>query len=163
MNISEIETPLGTMIAVADDSWLYLLEFECQKGRLKKGNIATGKTAATCLVEKELSEYFAGKRQVFEVPLFRKGTPFQLRVWDGLTRIGYGKTISYADLAESAGNPKAYRAAALANSVNPFAIIVPCHRVINTGGKLGGYAGGIERKRWLLKHEQECGQNLFGK
>jgi len=103
----------------------------------------------------QLDEYFAGKRKGFELPLNLAGTPFQQRVWSELLQISYGKTISYAQLAQSAGNPKACRAVGSANGKNPVAIIVPCHRVINADGKLGGYAYGLEVKKRLLDLEQK--------
>ena len=104
---------------------------------------------------KQLDEYFAGKRKTFELPLSLAGTPFQQKVWKALQQIPYGKTISYAELAQSIGSPKACRAVGSANGKNPAAIIIPCHRVINADGKLGGYAYGLEIKKQLLDLEQE--------
>lgn len=104
-------------------------------------------------VTEQLSAYFEGELTEFDVPMYRAGTAFQRQVWDGLCRIPYGATLSYAELARSVGNPNACRAVGLANGRNPIAIIVPCHRVIAAGGALGGYGGGLERKSWLLAHE----------
>jgi methylated-DNA-[protein]-cysteine S-methyltransferase len=104
---------------------------------------------------KQLDEYFAGKRKIFDLPLSPVGTPFQQKVWKALQQIPYGETISYAQLAQSVDNPKACRAVGSANGKNPVAIIIPCHRVINTGGKLGGYAYGLEIKKQLLDLEQK--------
>ncbi|MCO6026091.1 methylated-DNA--[protein]-cysteine S-methyltransferase [Prevotella cerevisiae] len=103
----------------------------------------------------ELDDYFAGKRAVFDVPLhILKGTPFQLKIWQVLLDdIGYGETVSYAQEATLAGHPRACRAAANANHANPIAIIIPCHRVIAAGGKIGGYGAGIDKKRFLLDLE----------
>ena len=101
----------------------------------------------------ELLEYFEGKRQDFTVPYQQKGTPFQLTVWDELTRIDYGKTISYLELARRLGNEKVIRAAASTNGNNQMTIIVPCHRVIGANGSLVGYGGDLWRKEWLLQHE----------
>lgn len=109
----------------------------------------------TIQCKQELQEYFDGKRQVFSVPLQLQGTPFQNRVWETLTSINYGETITYLALAKRLGNVKSIRAAASANSKNPISIIVPCHRVIGSGGKLVGYAGGLWRKQKLLALEQE--------
>jgi len=103
---------------------------------------------------KELDEYFAGKRRHFEVKLYMKGTDFQNKVWKKLQEIPYGKTISYAALAQAIGHPKACRAAGSANGKNPIAIIVPCHRVIASDGGLGGYAYGLEMKKMLLNLEK---------
>ena len=101
----------------------------------------------------QLQEYFAAKRQRFELPIDVQGTEFQKQVWQALTLIPYGKTSSYSQIAESIGNPKAVRAVGAANGKNPVSIVVPCHRVIGSNGKLTGYAGGTERKARLLKLE----------
>lgn len=104
----------------------------------------------------QFDEYFMGKRSSFDLPLSPFiGTPFQQRVWQALMTIPYGKTISYRELAELVGTPKAVRAVGSANGKNRVPIIVPCHRVIATGGKLGGYSGGLDKKIWLLEHEQK--------
>ncbi len=103
---------------------------------------------------KELDEYFQGARKHFSVRLERRGTDFQEKVWEALEKIPYGKTCSYEDIATAAGSPKAVRAVGLANGKNPHWIIVPCHRVIGKNKKLTGYAGGLDRKKWLLEHEK---------
>lgn len=105
-------------------------------------------------LEKELLEYFEGKRTTFTLPLNPHGTPFQKKVWETLLTIPYGETISYAAEAQQFGNPKATRAVANANGKNPISILIPCHRVIATGGGLGGYSGGLWRKEFLLKLEK---------
>ncbi len=102
---------------------------------------------------RQLNEYFAGTRRVFDLPLRPRGTPFQTRVWTALADIPFGDTISYGELARRVGNPAASRAVGLANGRNPLSILVPCHRVIGANGTLTGYGGGLERKRWLLTHE----------
>lgn len=104
--------------------------------------------------EKELREYFAKERSVFEVALDPVGTDFQLSVWEQLSQIPFGQVVSYLYVAEQIDNPKAVRAVGLANGSNPISIIVPCHRVIGANGKLTGYGGGLERKRSLLIHEK---------
>jgi methylated-DNA-[protein]-cysteine S-methyltransferase len=104
-------------------------------------------------VREQLDAYFAGELEDFDLPLAPHGTPFQLRVWDELTRIQYGETISYLELALRLGDRKLVRAVGTANGRNPLSIIVPCHRVIGADGTLVGYGGGLERKRWLLEHE----------
>ncbi|WP_394795722.1 methylated-DNA--[protein]-cysteine S-methyltransferase [Armatimonas sp.] len=102
----------------------------------------------------QLTEYFAGTRTAFDLPLAASGTPFQKTVWAELVRIPYGKTFSYGELAARIGNPKASRAVGLANGKNPLSIVVPCHRVIGASGKLTGYGGGLERKEALLALER---------
>lgn len=102
----------------------------------------------------QLHEYFAGDRKVFELPIQQPGTDFQQTVWDQLTRVPFGQTISYLQLAHRIGNPKSIRAVGTTNGKNQLAIIVPCHRVIGANGMLVGYAGGLWRKRWLLEHER---------
>jgi methylated-DNA-[protein]-cysteine S-methyltransferase len=104
-------------------------------------------------VREQLDAYFAGELETFDLPLAPAGTAFQLRVWDQLKRIPFGETISYRELAERLGDPRAVRAVGLANGRNPISIVVPCHRVIGADGSLVGYGGGLERKRWLLEHE----------
>jgi len=111
---------------------------------------------------RQLDAYFHGNLKQFNIPLDLSGSDFQMRVWKELRNIPYGKTISYMDLAKRLGNPKSIRAAAHANGQNPVSIIVPCHRVIGSDGSLTGYAGGLWRKKWLLKHEMDQQQgNLF--
>jgi len=102
----------------------------------------------------QLSDYLDGRRTEFSLPLHFEGTDFQRKVWKQLLAIPFGKTISYSDLAKRAGNPKAMRAAGSANGKNPFCIVVPCHRVIAKDGTIGGYAGGLARKRKLLAVEK---------
>ncbi|XKH59504.1 methylated-DNA--[protein]-cysteine S-methyltransferase [Halomonas sediminis] len=101
----------------------------------------------------QLEEYFAGRRQRFDIPLAAVGTPFQQRVWAQLSAIPYGTTCSYSAIAARLQQPTAARAVGMANSRNPIAIVVPCHRVIGGNGSLTGYAGGLPRKQWLLHHE----------
>lgn len=105
--------------------------------------------------ELEVNEYLSGERKKFSFKVDQPGTPFQKQVWRELLRIPYGKTISYGELAERVGKPKAYRAAGTANGKNQIAIVIPCHRVIASGGKLGGYGGGLWRKEWLLNLESK--------
>jgi methylated-DNA-[protein]-cysteine S-methyltransferase len=102
----------------------------------------------------QLSEYFAGKRRLFDLPIGPQGSGFQVRVWRQLMRIPYGETCSYGDIARSIGRPTASRAVGAANGANPSPIIVPCHRVIGANGSLTGYGGGLPVKRWLLEHER---------
>ncbi len=153
-----IETPIGPLELIATSAALTGVHFS---GRAPTGASTAAVTAAEhpvlSLAARELTEYFAGDRQHFTVPLSLPlsggGTPFQRHVWQLLAEIPYSATWSYADLARAAGRPRAVRAVGAANGKNPHSIIVPCHRVIQTGGQLGGYGGGLERKRWLLAHE----------
>ena len=108
-------------------------------------------------VRRELDEYFAGTRRTFEVPLDLRGTDFQLSCWRALQAIPYGETRSYAEVAENVGRPRAVRAVGAANGANPIPLIVPCHRVINTSGKLGGFGGGLDVKKRLLAFEGGSG------
>ncbi len=101
-----------------------------------------------------MDEYFNKKRKKFDLPLQPQGTNFQKAVWDALLEVPYGTTVSYFDIAKKVDNPKAVRAAGGANGKNPITIIIPCHRIIGSNGKLVGYGGGLWRKKWLLQHEQ---------
>jgi methylated-DNA-[protein]-cysteine S-methyltransferase len=104
-------------------------------------------------IREQLDAYFAGELEDFDLTLAPHGTPFQMRVWDELTKIPFGETISYSELARRLGDPKLVRAVGLANGRNPISIVIPCHRVIGADGSLVGYGGGLERKKWLLEHE----------
>ncbi len=103
--------------------------------------------------KQQLKEYFAGTRKKFNLVLAPRGTEFQLKVWNEVLKIGYGETASYLDIANQTGSSKNTRAVGLANGKNPIPIIIPCHRIIGSNGKLTGYSGGMHKKRWLLKHE----------
>ncbi len=158
-----LETPLGIMLAAGDDDSLYMLNYVEQSSMERKvaviqrklqARLEIGDAPAIKSVTREMREYFAGKRRDFETPLAMTGTSFQTRVWEELRRIPYGETISYADLAKRINKPAAFRAVAQANSQNPLAIVIPCHRVINNDGGLGGYSAGLDRKRWLLDFER---------
>lgn len=159
-----IETPLGSMIAIGDEEALYLLQFADSKGlrqatkRLKaktKVAIIPGSSAPLRQIESELQEYFNGLLREFKTPYHLFGSPFQKLAWEELLRIPYGQTRSYLTQAQSIGNSRAYRAVANANGANWLVIVIPCHRIINNNGKLGGYGGGIDRKKWLLDFENK--------
>jgi methylated-DNA-[protein]-cysteine S-methyltransferase len=110
----------------------------------------------------QLHEYFIGERKDFTVKLDLVGSEFQIKVWNELTKIPYGKTISYHELARRIGNANSFRAVGGANATNPVSVIIPCHRVLGTNGRLVGYAGGLKRKKWLLEHEHAFAQrDLF--
>jgi AraC family transcriptional regulator, regulatory protein of adaptative response / methylated-DNA-[protein]-cysteine methyltransferase len=164
LKASWLDTRLGPMIAIADDNALYLLEFVDRRGlereveRLRqktKSAIIPGFVPPINSIESELSQYFDGNLIEFKTPLFFMGSPFQKCVWEALKNIPYGETRSYADIAKAVGRPTAFRAVAQANGANQLALVIPCHRVINTNGDLGGYGGGITRKEWLLNHEKQ--------
>ena len=155
-SIVYIKTPLGVAKIVGDASGI------SEISTLDDGEIT--KTIPKELKEAvaQLNDYFAKKRNNFSFKLNPKGTEFQLKVWNELLNIPFGKTISYLDLAKKLGDPKVIRAAASANGKNPLWIVVPCHRVIGTDGSLTGYAGGLWRKKWLLEHENPTTQqSLF--
>jgi len=120
----------------------------------KSKDIKQNETPLLKKAAKQFDEYFAGKRKSFDLPLALNGTDFQISVWNVLLKIPYGKTRCYGEIAAQAGNPKACRAAGMANNRNPMAIIIPCHRVIGKDGKLTGYAGGLELKQKLLDLEK---------
>ncbi len=159
---SRLETELGSMLVIADENALYLLEFanrrhlEQEIERLKKKtgmSVVPGRTKAIDSIEAELKQYFAGKLHTFKTPFTFLGSPFQKSVWKALEEIPHGKTSSYAQVAALLKKPSAFRAVANAVGSNNLALIIPCHRVINKDGRMGGYAAGLERKKWLLKHE----------
>nr|WP_308640181.1 trifunctional transcriptional activator/DNA repair protein Ada/methylated-DNA--[protein]-cysteine S-methyltransferase [Paenibacillus silvisoli] len=158
-----IDTRLGPMIAISDEHALHLLEFVDRRGlereveRLRKRTksaIIPGVTEPIRSIERELADYFEGSLTAFKTPIAMLGSPFQINVWQQLMAIPPGETRSYLDLAKSLGKPSAFRAVAQANGANQLAIIIPCHRVINANGELGGYGGGLSRKDWLLTHEK---------
>ncbi|WP_338764570.1 methylated-DNA--[protein]-cysteine S-methyltransferase [Bernardetia sp. ABR2-2B] len=166
--ISRLTTPLGAMFVCATENGICLLEFadrkmlETEFADIQKrlnAVILTGENKHILQAKKELEEYFEGKRTVFEVNLEPIGTEFQKMVWEGLHQIEYGKTRSYQEQSEHLGNPKAIRAVASANGMNKISVIIPCHRVIGKDGKLTGYGGGLERKKWLLMHEDKYNPN----
>lgn len=157
-----IETPVGSMIAIADQTHLHLLEFHDRKAlptelrdlqQRARSTIGMGRTPAIERIDAELKAYFAGELQTFETPLAPDGTPFERQVWDELMAIPFGETRSYADVARAIGSISAVRAVARANGTNRIAIVIPCHRVIGSDGSLTGYGGGLGRKQWLLRHE----------
>ena len=163
VDLKRIETPLGTMIACANENGICMLEFSDRKAlptELKEiskhfdANIVQGENPHFKTLEKELEEYFEGKRKDFTVPLSPVGTDFQKKVWEILRTIPYGTTRSYQQQADILGNPKAVRAVANANGLNKISIIIPCHRVIGSNGTLTGYGGGIWRKQKLLELEK---------
>ena len=162
ISIARIETPLGGMIAAATGDRLLLLEFadrrmlRTQLGRAARavpGVFAPGETPITAALRVQLGDYFRGRRREFDVPLYQPGTPFQVLVWNALREIPAGATRSYAAVAAAIGRPDAVRAVARANGDNGIAILIPCHRVVGSDGRLVGYGGGVWRKQRLLELE----------
>jgi AraC family transcriptional regulator of adaptative response/methylated-DNA-[protein]-cysteine methyltransferase len=160
-----IDSPLGPMIAVADDQGLRLLEFidrratERELSILRKRlrtNVVPGEHPHLDAVRAQLADYFSGKNLEFNLPLAPIGSGFQLRAWDVLRSIPVAETRSYSWMAERLGNPGASRAVGRANGTNMICIIIPCHRVIRADGSLCGYGGGLWRKKWLLDHERRA-------
>ena len=160
---SRYETPLGSMIALADERGLRLLEFADRRGlprevenlrRRLRAAVVPGTNAHLQAIGRELAEYFAGRRQKFTVPLAPVGSDFQLRVWDQLCAIPHGETRAYAHIAAAIGQPRAVRAIGRTNGSNMLCLVIPCHRVIRADGALCGYGGGVWRKRWLIDHER---------
>jgi AraC family transcriptional regulator, regulatory protein of adaptative response / methylated-DNA-[protein]-cysteine methyltransferase len=164
ISTTKIETELGVMIAGAVDEGICLLEFSDRRilnteykdltGYFKT-TVEEGESKHFKLLRKQLSEYFEGIRKEFSIPLCTPGTEFQKRVWEELMNIPYGTTRSYMEQSVALGKPESIRAVANANGMNRVSIIIPCHRVIGSDGRLTGYGGGLKRKRWLLDHEKK--------
>ncbi len=156
-----LETPVGALRIYGDDAGLRAIALpgdtqratEARMNTLYPGYTLTEENLSLQDTIAQLQEYFAGKRQVFTLPLAQSGTPFQQQVWRALLDVPYGATCSYGDIARAIGNPAAFRAVGLANGINQIPIIVPCHRVIGAHGDLTGYGGGLQLKRWLLDLE----------
>jgi methylated-DNA-[protein]-cysteine S-methyltransferase len=160
--IGEVESPVGRLRLATTQLGVVRLSLPRESGKGFAGWLQRKLPDAEQVdwlphldhARRELEEYFAGRRTRFEVPLDLRGTPFQLACWRALLEIPLGETRSYAELARAIGRPTAVRAVGAANGANPVAVIVPCHRVINTGGGLGGYGGGLPTKRRLLAFER---------
>jgi methylated-DNA-[protein]-cysteine S-methyltransferase len=147
-----VESPLGPLLLAAEDGALTLLWMSPLPER-KTGAVNARDRAVLAAASDQLEAYFAGDLTAFDLPLAPRGTSFQQRVWAALVEIPFGETVSYGSLATRLGRPGAARAVGLANGSNPISIIIPCHRVIGSDGRLTGYGGGIDRKAWLLDHE----------
>mgnify|MGYP005851291787 CR=1 FL=1 len=166
-----IDTPLCPMRAATTDRGICLLEMGSPERRSRETEelenafgerMTTGSHPLLDRLAGELAAYFNGDLQRFSVPLDTRGTQWQHQVWAQLIKIPYGETLSYGELATRLGNPGGSRAVGLANGKNRISIVIPCHRVIASDGTLHGYGGGLERKRWLLEHEQtHSGAALF--
>ena len=149
--ISYLKSPIGQIKITADDNAVNSILFVFDDTEIEPEN-------SNNIIEKckqQLKEYFTGKRKEFDVEIRQEGTEFQQKIWSELIKIPYGKTVSYNDIAKKVGGRNMMRAVGAANGKNQISIIVPCHRVIGSDGKLIGYAGGMWRKEWLLKHEDK--------
>ena len=159
-----IDSPLGAILAIADDKALCMLEFHDRKNladEVKRtfakdvSRISYGTSSVLTLLAQELKLYFSRKLTIFTTPVSLQGTPFQMAAWSSLKNIPYGETRSYREQAQAIGHPLAHRAVANANSRNKIAIIIPCHRVKRHYNSLGGYGAGVDRKAWLLNLERQ--------
>ena len=145
--IDVVQTPIGKLVIKATSTHIHQVCFDDDY------TTPINSSPLTQLCSQQLSEYFVGKRQFFDLPLQFDGTPFQQQVWNELLQIPYGTTLSYLTLAQKFNDENLVRAVANANAKNNFAVLIPCHRVIATDGKLTGYAWGLKRKRWLIDFE----------
>lgn len=154
---TKVESPIGELLLVSDGKDLIRVSMDKQKYAAEIGDdwVQKKDVPALKLAAEQLKSYFAGLLDHFDLPLAFRGTEFQNKVWQELTKIPFGQTISYGELARRVGSPKASRAVGLANGKNPIAIIVPCHRVIGANGTLTGYGGGLPRKKKLLEMEHQ--------
>ncbi|MFN2509436.1 MAG: bifunctional transcriptional activator/DNA repair enzyme AdaA [Chthoniobacterales bacterium] len=166
--VDRIETPLGMMVAIADDTGLRLLEFADRRALTRELQILRARLRASVVpgehphlaqIRGELADYFAGRSLEFSTPLAPVGSRFQLRTWEILRSIPSGETRSYSWMAERLKVPAARRAVGRANGTNMLCLVIPCHRVIRADGTLCGYGGGLWRKRWLLDHERKFAAN----
>lgn len=158
--LDQMDSPLGTLLLAHAGDQLCVLDFASHEARFRTllarrfGNLPLLERALPAVIADALRAYLGGVLDALrEVPVHAAGSHFQQQVWQALRRIPAGETWTYGELAEAVGRPGAARAVGLANAANPVAIVIPCHRVIGHGGRLTGYAGGLERKRWLLAHE----------
>ena len=154
MQCSRIGSPVGPLLLAADHAGLRQIIFMNGRNRAQPDPAWTPDSSGFAETTRQLRAYFAGELEQFDLPLVPEGTPFQLQVWHKLCEIPYGETISYGELARRIGNSKASRAVGLANGSNPIPIIIPCHRVIGSNGKLTGYGGGLPIKEKLLALER---------
>ena len=150
-----LPSPVGDLLLVADETHLRGVYFAGEKHAPATGGWEHNPDQAVLKqTARELAEYFSGTRTTFSVPLRHEGTKFQQAIWRQISQIPFGRTISYAELAQRAGAPNAPRAAGTATGQNPLSIVVPCHRVVGRSGRMHGYAGGLDRKRRLLELEK---------
>lgn len=149
-----ISTPLGQLRLLATDNGLRGIYYQDHKNVPSLTTEPSQNHPILSETARQLGEYFAGRRRDFSLSLDLEGTPFMLEVWEALGQIPFATSVTYGELAKTLGNPKASRAVGRANGLNPVSIVLPCHRVVGSNGKLTGYAGGLKNKEWLLQHEQ---------
>jgi methylated-DNA-[protein]-cysteine S-methyltransferase len=150
-------SPIGTLTIVADDHAVIAIRFDTDRDRERPDVIAAADRVDHPVLSAavaQLTEYFAGERTHFDLPLAPTGTAFQQQAWEALRRIPYGSTVSYGEQAAAMGDRRKARAVGAANGQNPIPIVVPCHRVVGANGHLTGFAGGVDTKAWLLDHER---------
>lgn len=155
------DSPIGTLTIVANDRGVVAIDWHGERaheallGDAKIIDVVAGDHAPLSAAVRQLGEYFAGERTEFDLPLDAAGTTFQHQAWAALVRIPYGQTVSYGEQAVMLGDKNKARAVGAANGKNPIPIVVPCHRVVGSNGQLTGFAGGLDAKAWLLRHEFE--------
>ena len=155
MIYSELETEIGSIYILEEKGKITGLTYDKEE----IGDIEQRSSSLLEKAERQLTEYFEGRRKNFDLPIELKGTDFQVKVWKALEKIPYGETKSYQEIAEEVASPKAFRAVGNANNKNPISIIIPCHRVIGKSGKLAGYGGGLDKKEYLLNLEKQFKKN----
>ena len=169
--MTTINTPIGELNAVAVEEGLCILEFTDSKSftndlkqlELSQPGSISVESKYFINLRTQLDEYFNGLRKEFTIPLIPQGTEFKKTVWSELLKIPYGSTLSYLEQASGMKKPESVRAVAGANGMNPICILIPCHRVVGSNGRLTGYSGGLHRKKWLLDHEKKfSGQPVNG-
>jgi len=168
LQIDRMHSPIGTLLFVVDGEQLCSLDYEEYEQRTRTllqrryGSFSLVPVANPHGIREQLRAYFAGDYSALDaIPISIGGTAFQQQVWLALRAIPVGATLSYSELAAKLGRPKAYRAVGATNALNPIAIVLPCHRVVGSDASLTGYAGGLERKQWLLEHEGARPGNIF--
>ncbi len=166
-----VQSPIGEFVAAATSRGCCAFEFRDKEAIEKitagiaarfRMSVERGKDPFLDLVERQVNEYFRGVRRAFSLPLDLRGSEFAIAVWNRLMKIPYGRTISYSVLAREVGRPGAARAVGAANGANPLPVIIPCHRVVHADGSLGGYGGGVWRKKFLLEFERRVLGNTSG-
>jgi methylated-DNA-[protein]-cysteine S-methyltransferase len=169
LTFEEVPSPVGPILTVFNEDVLCALDYVEYESRMRKllerrfGLLTLARRSTPSEFRSRLDAYFAGDLQALQqVEVSLRGSAFQERVWNALRAIPPGRTAGYGELAANLGCPSAARAVGMANSLNPIAIVVPCHRVVGANGKLTGYAGGLERKRWLLDHERRASREKIG-
>jgi methylated-DNA-[protein]-cysteine S-methyltransferase len=150
---TRLPSPVGELLVAGDERELWAIWIDGQRYAPEVGRAWRPRAEPFAEARRQLEQYFAGQRTAFALPLRMRGTPFQIEVWSALTRIPFGQTRTYRELAAGLGRPAAARAVGAANGRNPFCIVVPCHRLIGADGGLVDYAAGVAAKRWLLAHE----------